>query len=72
MHLGPQPVARVAIDLDPSTSHLAADMPSRVTMDVDRASTHAVADVMDARQVPLEIDLAVRGIARDGEQLGQR
>jgi hypothetical protein len=71
VHLAPQPIAGVAIDLDPSASHLTADVPSRVAMDVNRADTHAVADAMDARHCPLEVDPLIGRIACGGEDLGK-
>ena len=35
MHLAADPIAGVAVDLDPATGHLAADVASRVAVDVD-------------------------------------
>ena len=47
-------------------------MPARIAVDVDLARAHPVTDKVHARQVSLEVDAAVGGIAGDGEHFGQR
>jgi hypothetical protein len=72
MHLGPEPIAGNAVNLDLTAGHLSADVPSSVAVDVDRPSANAMTDVMDASQIPLDINPSIGRIARDGEQIRQR
>ncbi len=66
------PVAGVAVDHDPPTAHLAADVAACVAVDMDRPALHRMADEVDAGQIPFQINSLVGGIARYAEQLGQR
>ena len=70
-HLGTRPVPGVPGDADRSARHPGAQVPAGVAMDEDRAVGHATADLVDATQIALEIDPAVRDVARDREAARQ-
>ncbi len=72
VHLSAEPVACVARDFDSSAAHFRSEMPASVAFHANRAFGHSGADAMNARQIARQMDCAIRRIAGNGEQLGQR
>ena len=72
VHLAANPVARIPVDVDCAARHLAADVTAGIAPDVDFPFRHLGADPVDARQVALELEARIGGIAADVEELRQR
>ena len=71
-HLGSDPALRIAVDVNLTAGHFAADVSPGGAVNVNLPRCHLCADPMHAGKIALEIEPLVAGIALHGKHLRQR